>query len=145
MAFWIKLSDSVQGSVLTTEKGISEGTMIHIDGSGKFVYDVKLKGSGMNTFSGFSWNADFKIGSWLHITFVFHSDLELVKVYHDGSEAAMNYFAPQSLSVEDTEGRMILGRKSVDVNDNEEPRNMILDEIIFCNKPLNQNEIPGVM
>lgn len=145
--FWIKQIDyPEEGVIVSTLDPNKEGFKVKVDGTGKLTYYMNVLSSqtiltGYTSVSGLDM-AQY-INSWVHLALIKHNDNFGLKVFVNGTEISVVAEPPRggpAVYIGDAMN-LALGKEFVTIDSPFPPKDMILDELILCNKPLSQGEI----
>ncbi len=81
------------------------------------------------------------INSWVHLALIFDTVNFSVKMFVNGTDMPVNAAANWSQNISPTNVRTLALGKEYVTDMNPQSKNMILDELILCDKPLSENEI----
>ena len=140
--FWIKLMDDNAGTVMTTRKNESTGGWtIWINENGRLVHKIAYSVE-PRPHKGFAFSFQHFTNIWVHVALVKLNDNFWMNVYQNGSKVPVtNEQEDITTTVDDYVETLALGKVFVSVSAQWRAKNMILDEIILCNKPLSKEEI----
>ncbi len=146
--FWINLQDTPMGAVLTTldwqppRAGIR--VLIKDDGTLKCV--VFAEGPTKNRFATFTPGLHDNLDTWQHVAIVWKKEPR-IEVYYDGVSQTVTQ--PAILDDGETTSaapmRMILGREHVTWDNNMKTKHMIIDELMFFDRPLTENDVSACL
>ncbi len=145
---WIKQIDNNAGHILSTSdmSPPKEGIKFDIKGDGLFRVKIFKEGSSSNRFEATVPGLNSYINTWVHITTVWYIDRRIV-VYFNAKEQVVSQssFYTDATFAEAAPMRMIVGRKHVTDPTPDVTKNMLLDELKFYDRPLNQIELPVLL
>ncbi len=149
--FWMKPLDDVHGVILSTMKNQGNGGVIFwVNVSGEFSYRITQSGLAPTMLRGKINNFDQLTNSWVHMTLVKSNYNPTLKIYQNGTEVPVSNSPeipiPFEIPVErDPLEAVALGKAFVSASSPQPPKNMILDELILCEKALSEGEVKDML
>ena len=143
--FWIKLLNEEGSAILTTldYNSPTEGMRIEASNDGKYCAAVFRKGPEPNFLNACNAGIGNMIGSWMHVTTVWHTDPKF-EVFLDGDSKPMsqpdNYGSSLPM-VSEAQMRMKLGLLFLTHGSGVKTRSMIIDNLMLFDRPLTQSDI----
>ena len=146
--FWIKLLNEEGGAILTTLDWDPPREGIRVSAGNNLKINVAIfrEGATHNRFSSSISGSGSHIGSWLHVTIIWHTDPKY-EVFFNGVAQSVSqssdYFS--SSIIQALQMRMKLGVEYITRVTALKVKSMVIDNLIFYNKPLTQSDIDQII
>ncbi len=140
--FWIKPLDDEQGVIFSTVKEQrTEGITVRILSSKKLFYTINQANVASNIFAGETEN-NFEHTDWVHMSLVKFNDNSTMKIFESGTEVSVSVVPETDMTINrEPPIGLALGKTFVASGSGMETKNMILDELVLCDKPLTKQDI----
>ena len=142
--FWIKQLDGNGGVILTTLDWSTprEGIRISAGNNDQLHVSIFREGATQNRFSGRVSGINDHIDSWLHVAIVWHTDPKF-EIFFNGELKTVNQNADYTSSHTTFEARMRmkLGVEYITRNTAVKTRDMIIDNLLFFDRPLTETDL----
>ncbi len=150
--FWMKPLDDVGAPIFTTVKDtLTGGFYVWFDAS-NFLHYCLIKISSTNiVYRGKVFGFLQYTNSWIHLAFVWRNSGNQMKIYTNGTEESIFPLTPGPDPTPRNKSDVMavaLGQGFVTVDGPlgpKPPKQMIVDELILCDKPLSEGEINQMM
>ena len=146
--FWIKLLNEEGGAILTTLDWSPprEGIRVSAGNNGKLNVAIFREGATHNRFTGSISGFGNHVGSWLHATIIWHTDPKY-EVFLNGVAQSGSQSSDYSSSsiIHAPRMRMKLGVEYITRVTALKVKSMVIDNLIFYNKPLTQSDIDQII
>ena len=142
--FWIKQLNGEKGAIVTSPDWgpVREGIRISASNDGKLKAAIFREGVTLNRFHGRVSGFNNHLNSWLHVAIIWYKDPRF-EIFFNGRLKTVTQdinYASSSITNE-AQMRMKLGVEYITRNTDVKTRNMIIDNLIFCDRPLTQADI----